>query len=147
MWTFVISGALYLFGVGLVLMIKPAYMFTPDGNWKEFGIGQDCKRYTPFPFWMFCLLWALVCYLIVLCVESYMLENSTDEMVNEVYSKKSNKKNNRKNQIVESDLQFDDEMDDYDGGRTLPKGYYVLNKKASRLAGAPKYVFISQEEL
>jgi hypothetical protein len=76
-----------------------------------------------------------------------MLENSTDEMVNEVYSKKSNKKNNRKNQIVESDLQFDDEMDDYDGGRSLPKGYYVLNKKASRLAGAPKYVFISQEEL
>jgi hypothetical protein len=72
-------------------------------------------------------------------------------MVNDVYSKKNNKKNNKKTPTFqkeeESDLQFDDEIDDYDGGRALPKGYYVLNKKASRLAGAPKYVFISQEEL
>ena len=27
----------------------------------------------------------------------------------------------------------------------LPKGYYVLNNKATRLAGVPKYVYLGEE--
>ena len=29
---------------------------------------------------------------------------------------------------------------------TLPKGYYVLNKKATKLSGVPKYVYLGAEE-
>jgi hypothetical protein len=68
MWIFIISGILYLVGIAIVLILKPSYMFTPDGHWKEFGIGQREDRYTPFPFWLFCLVWALVAYFLVLFI-------------------------------------------------------------------------------
>jgi hypothetical protein len=35
----------------------------------------------------------------------------------------------------------------YDSGEAveLPKGYYVLNKKATKLSGVPKYVYLGPE--
>jgi hypothetical protein len=143
MWTFIVSGALYLVGVAVVLVIKPSFMFTPDGNWKEFGIGQSEARYTTFPFWLFCLLWAVASYVIVLLTLPLIIDMEpveVNEYTENVY--KNNKKPKVKKVIEESDLLFDDEVEPV---KTLPKGYYVLNKKASRLAGTPKYVFIAEE--
>lgn len=146
MWTFVVSGALYLVGVAVVLVIKPSFMFTPDGNWKEFGIGQSEARYTTFPFWLFCLLWAVACYVIVLLTLPLIIDM---EDVNEpVYTRNTNTNNRKaknKKMFNESDLMFDDEVEG-DAVKTLPKGYYVLNKKASRLAGSPKYIYMGEEE-
>lgn len=145
MWAFIISGALYLVGVAVALVVKPSFMFAPDGAWKEFGIGQDPKRYTSFPFWLFCLVWAVLSYVIVLTfiplfVDMNEMNDGSEEVPSNVY--KTNKVNRRSKKIVEdSDLVFDDEVEV--GG--LPKGYYVLNKKASRLAGAPKYVYLGEE--
>jgi len=144
MWTFIVSGALYLVGVAVVLVIKPSFMFTPDGNWKEFGIGQSEARYTTFPFWLFCLLWAVASYLIVLLTLPLIIDTEpvdTNEYTEAVY--RNNKKSKVKKVVEESDLLFDDEVEPV---KTLPKGYYVLNKKASRLAGTPKYVFIAEED-
>jgi lysylphosphatidylglycerol synthetase-like protein (DUF2156 family) len=138
MWAFIISGALYLVGVAVALVIKPSFMFAPDGTWKEFGIGQDEKRYTVFPFWLFCLVWAVLAYVIVLTLTPLIAdvgENSEDQ----VYKSKNNARRVKKN-TEDSDLVFDDEV------QGLPKGYYVLNKKASRLAGTPKYVYLGEEE-
>ena len=143
MWAFIISGALYLVGVAVALVIKPSFMFAPDGAWKEFGIGQDEKRYTVFPFWLFCLVWAVLSYVIVLTLMPLMpLMRLDDTEINndESVYKKNNSKRNKKN-VEDSDLVFDDEVEP-----VLPKGYYVLNKKASRLAGAPKYVYLGEEE-
>ena len=145
MWTFIVSGALYLVGVAVVLVIKPSIMFTPDGNWKEFGIGQSEARYTTFPFWLFCLLWAVASYVIVLLTLPLIIDMEpvdTNEYTEAVYTR--NKKLKAKRVVEESDLLFDDEMEE--PVKTLPKGYYVLNKKASRLAGTPKYVFMGEEE-
>jgi len=145
MWTFIVSGALYLVGVAVVLVIKPSFMFTPDGNWKEFGIGQSEARYTTFPFWLFCLLWAVLSYVIVLLTLPLIIDTSpvdTESYPEPVYSR-NNKKSRNKKVVEESDLLFDDEVEPV---KTLPKGYYVLNKKASRLAGTPKYVFIAEQE-
>jgi len=148
MWTFVVSGALYLVGVAVVLVIKPSFMFTPDGNWKEFGIGQSEARYTTFPFWLFCLLWAVACYVIVLLTLPLIIDM---EDVNEpVYTRNTNtttnnRKAKNKKMFNESDLMFDDEVEG-NAVKTLPKGYYVLNKKASRLAGSPKYIYMGEEE-
>ena len=121
-------------------------MFTPDGNWKEFGIGQSEARYTTFPFWLFCLLWAVACYVIVLLTLPLIIDM---EDVNEpVYTRNTNTNNRKaknKKMFNESDLMFDDEVEG-DAVKTLPKGYYVLNKKASRLAGSPKYIYMGEEE-
>lgn len=139
MWAFIISGAIYLVGVAVALVIKPSFMFAPDGTWKEFGIGQDPKRYTSFPFWLFCLVWAVLSYVIVLTFIPLVADmNEISEINQEEYRPKNNKRS--KKNVENSDLVFDDEVEG------LPKGYYVLNKKASRLAGAPKYVYLGEEE-
>ncbi len=131
MWGFVLAGILYLLGVGAVLFIKPYLMFTPDGQWKEFGIGQRDDRYSPFPFWLFCLVWAIVSYILI----SLALNVQTKQV-----------KNMRKMNVTPN-IEYDDNTYDLDGDvQKLPKGYYVLNKKATRLSGVPKYVFIGEEE-
>jgi len=68
---------------------------------------------------------------------------NTDEMNSEeqVYKSKNNARRVKKN-VEDSDLVFDDEVQP----AGLKKGYYVLNKKASRLAGTPKYVYLGEEE-
>jgi hypothetical protein len=150
MWVFIISGALYLIGVAIILVIKPSFMFTPDGNWKEFGIGQNAERYTTFPFWLFCLTWALISYTIVLIILPSRIDDG--DYINEDNYTKNRNRNSKyktvKRNVTEndSDLVFDDDVDEVVGNlKTLPKGYYVLNKKASRLAGVPKYVFMTEE--
>ena len=127
MWTFIIAGTVYLLGVGVVLVIKPSYMFTPDGNWKEFGIGKRDDTYTPFPFWLFCLVWALISYFLILFLmsktkRSYAVQ---EEVMDDIY-----------NPVELPNAK----------PVTLPKGYYVLNKKATKLSGVPKYVYLGAEE-
>ena len=133
MWTFIVAGAVYLIGVGVILVIRPSFMFTPVGDWKEFGIGQREDRYTPFPFWLFCLVWALVAYFLVLMV---MTATGFDEVRASVASRKNRP---TLNSVDEG------ETVDLEQPQKLPKGYYVLNKKASRMAGVPKYVYLGEE--
>jgi hypothetical protein len=134
MWTFVLSGIVYLLGVGVVLYTKPTLMFTPDGQWKEFGIGQREDRYSPFPFWLFCLVWAATSYILVTLVSGIQQNQNQNQ--------KSIRRRN-----VSADIDYENNTYDLDGDVTnLPKGYYVLNKKATRLSGVPKYVYIGAEE-
>jgi hypothetical protein len=123
MWIFLTAGILYMVGVGLVLSIKPEFMFTPDGAWKEFGIGKNPESYTTFPFWMFCIVWAFISFSIVM-----------------VFQPVSHAQMN----IPLPELNAPPQMPQ--GPVELPKGYYVLNKKATALAGVPKYVYLGQEE-
>jgi len=58
------SALLYLIGVVVILFLKPNFMFQEDGAWKEFGI-SNTKKYTWFPVWLFCIVWALVSFAIV----------------------------------------------------------------------------------
>ena len=124
MWTFVFAGALYLVGVAVVLVIRPALMFDASGNWLEFGIGKTAQH-TPFPFWLFCLVWALVSYVIVLVairVWTRPLAAAAPLVP-----------------LAPLDEAVMDETVE------LPKGYYMLNKKATKLAGVPKYVYLGTE--
>jgi hypothetical protein len=123
-------------------------MFTPDGVWKEFGIGKNESRYTPFTFWLFCLVWALLSYIIVLLIAP-LFERSDQPVVN------VNRRNKRNVRFMnDSDLVFDDEIEsepaEYsepaESSQKLPKGYYVLNRKASKIAGVPKYVYLGEDE-
>ena len=89
-------------------------MFTDKGEWKEFGIGRDRAYFTPFPFWMFVFLWALLSYLV-----SRILFKIIDK-VDIVTTVQPNK------------------IGEPPGD--LTPGYYVLNKNSAR-RGAPRYVY------
>ena len=135
MLRFLISGAVYLVGVAIVLVMKPSYMFTPDGHWKEFGIGKSQDKYTPFPFWLFCLLWAVISYIIVFFVYD-RLGMSTE-------SKEDSDISLDQEKYDDSDLYNDPTIKT--NTQKLKKGYYMLNKKATRMAGVPKYVYLGEE--
>ena len=140
MWTFIFAGSIYLTGVAIILVLKPTFMFTPDGNWKEFGIGQNEARYTPFTFWLFCLVWAFISYILVLAVLPAFYSDSAPALQNV-------RRNVRNKRFVEnSDLVFEDELVAPSEQAELPKGYYVLNRKASKMAGVPKYMYLGPEE-
>ena len=154
MWTFILAGGLYLVGVAVILVIKPSFMFTPDGNWKEFGIGQSELRYTTFPFWLFCIVWAVVSYTFVILVMPPMppISSITEEpirrKVKNTWFRNTPAPAYSSAKVVppvesDSDLVFDDEIEAPD---MLKKGYYVLNKKASKLAGVPKYVYLGEDQ-
>jgi hypothetical protein len=115
MWTFLIAGVVYLIGIAVILTFRPEYMFTPDGLWKEFGIEKG-NEYTLCPFWLFCILWAVISYFLVIVfyTEDDVLES------------------------VQRSVDLSQPVE-------LPKGYYVLNNKATRLAGVPKYVYLGED--
>jgi hypothetical protein len=141
MWTFIYAGALYLVGVAIILVVKPKFMFTPDGNWKEFGIGQNDARYTVFPFWLFCIVWALVSYAIITMIVPRESSQPPDEV--SYPQRNSNRRQKNTTYVPEEDeLVFDDDIEE----PKLKKGYYMLNRKASKIAGVPKYVYLGEEE-
>jgi len=120
MWTLLLAGSVYLVGIAIVLAVRPQYMFTPDGLWKEFGIEKG-DEYTLCPFWLFCILWGCVSYFLVLA----FYKEDTDVQMNMPMNMP---------QTVDISKPVE-----------LPKGYYVLNNKATRLAGVPKYVYLGEE--
>jgi hypothetical protein len=133
MMVFLIAGILYLVGVGIVLAIKPTLMFTPDGNWKEFRIGGVDGIGTPFPFWMFCITWALVSYGIVL-----LMVGSDSAFGQMGQGQPQGRRNNWRAPMLESTRDLEPE------GIELPPGYYMLNKRGSK-NGVPRYIFIGEE--
>jgi hypothetical protein len=120
----IFSGILYLGGVATLLMVRPSLMFTADGIWKEFGIGRDTETHTWMPFWLFCILWSLVSYLIVvLMADAGLLPGLWVSHV-EVSSPAG-----RVKQV-----------------NNLPKGpkpgYYMLNTEGTGVEGIPKYIYL-----
>ena len=93
-------------------------MFDSSGNWKEFGFSNP--NHTWFPFWLFCLVWALVAYSLV----SFFLGESIPEVV--VKSRK------RGNSVVEVKHEVE----------VMKPGYYALDKETSTKEGFPKYVYL-----
>lgn len=59
-----ISIILFVFMFGLIMMIKPAFLYNRDGSVREFGIGY--KNKTIFPIWLLSLVLGIVSYLIVM---------------------------------------------------------------------------------
>ena len=62
------AGILYLIVIAIILTIKPQFMFTDDGTWKEFGVGRNSNTHTWMPFWLFAILSALISYIVIILV-------------------------------------------------------------------------------
>ncbi len=119
----IFSGILYLAGVALVLSLRPSLMFTEDGIWKEFGIGKNPNTYTWMPFWLFCILWAILSYLFcVLLADGGVLPGLWVSHV-EVEAPAAKTPTPR-------------------GPKTALPGYYMLNTEGSGIEGVPKYIYI-----
>jgi hypothetical protein len=128
---FLYAGLLYLAAIAVVLLLKPAFMFRPDGTWKEFGIGRNQKNYTPLPLWLYSIVAALVSYFVVL-------------LISQMVGGRAGANANRRN-MINIDEELITNISPKDVSPELTPGYYVLNKAASRAAGIPKYVYIGKE--
>ena len=138
----IIAGLLYLSVIAIVLTIKPSFMFTEDGVWKEFGIGRNPNTHTWLPFWLFAILWALISYILVTLLLSF--RKTTPSLLPE--------------EVPENDQLIELTNDDMapvkpSKGRArargrpteLPNGYYILNSEATDAAGGiPKYIFLGK---
>lgn len=116
----IFSGILYLAGVALVLSLRPSLMFTEQGVWKEFGIGKNEATHTWMPFWLFCILWSILSYLIcVLLADAGVLPGLWVSHV-EVKAPALNAPKTK----------------------TPTPGYYMLNTEGSGIQGVPKYIYL-----
>ena len=117
-----IGGILYLTGIAVVLYIRPRLMFTEEGIWKEFGIGKNTEGYSWFPFWLFCMVWAIVSYFAV------FLFTPDDVWVNKVKIEAPASRASVARQI-----------------RSVEKvkpGYYMLNTEGTGIEGVPRYIYL-----
>ncbi len=100
-------------------------MFTQDGIWKEFGIGRNPETHTWMPFWLFCILWALLSYLLtVLLADAGILPGL---WVSHVEVEAPAGRIKQASNVVNKG----------------PKpGYYMLNTEGSGIEGVPKYIYL-----
>ena len=123
------SGLLYLLGIAIVLALKPSFMFTADGAWKEFGVGRNPEKYTVFPIWMFAVTWAVLSFFTIQLlgtlgvlpgVEWTRIESGPSSAISEPTGSRSRKA----------------------GPPELKPGYYMLNTEGTAAEGVPKYIYI-----
>lgn len=120
----IFSGVLYLVGVATVLMLRPELMFTPDGIWKEFGIGRSPETHTWMPFWLFCILWALISYILTVMLADWGILPGLWVSHVEVEAPASRSK--------VANL----------GNKGPKPGYYMLNTEGTGVEGVPKYIYL-----
>ena len=120
----IFSGVLYLVGVATVLMLRPALLFTPDGVWKEFGIGRNPETHTWMPFWLFCIVWAIFSYVLVVILADWGVLPG----------------------LWVSHLEVETPAGRSKGVSNASKGpkpgYYMLNTEGSVIECVPKYVYL-----
>lgn len=122
----IFSGILYLAGVALVLSFRPALMFTEQGVWKEFGIGKSEETHTWMPFWLFCILWSVLSYILcVLLAEAGILPGL---WVSHVEVQEPPVGPSPAPKVAKS--------------KTPVPGYYMLNTEGSGIEGVPKYIYL-----
>lgn len=131
---FLIAGCLYLVGTALILALKPEFMFTREGVWKEFGLGRNPATHTWMPFWLFTILWAILSYILASILVHTMFPTKSTNNTSMPFS--------TANQPVE--LPSDDVLMKRSIRKgKLPRGYYILNTEDTE-AGIPSYIYLGK---
>jgi hypothetical protein len=157
METLLVAGSFYLIVIAIILTIKPSFMFTEDGYWKEFGIGRNPKTHTWMPFWFFAILTALVSYILAILLLRFRTDTSTTNIASttpQVEVKKTVSVKAKSPEILDEVVEVNAE--DFEPPvvkprrRTprvdLPDGYYMLNQQATDAAGGiPKYIYLGKD--
>jgi hypothetical protein len=170
MRTLILSAVLYLLGIAILLLFRPALMFKKDGTWKEFG--TTSVEHSIFPFWLFCIIWAILSYMItMLVVGEYSTaaacaavatttlspekeDSSPEDLVEPLPIKTTNKRKNIIGKSMTGYHMLNENATEeaggvpqylYVGDTPLKKpGYYMLNKKRDDLS-KPKYIYVGNE--
>jgi len=87
-------------------------MFHKDGRWKEFGLNDTETTYIPF--WLFCIVWAVVSHGLVRLVYS-------DDVVTESLTGRVQEPANDEN---------------------AKSGYYKLDSSLMKRKGVPRYIYV-----
>lgn len=132
------GGLLYLTGVVAVLYFRPRLFFNEEGYWKEFGIGRNPQRYTWMPFWLFCILWALLSYATIYGL-LFMIKRQEMETLSQESLLETGLRRRRRNGLRAA---FTVPPAGY--GNFQP-GYYVMDKAATTRNGIPRYVYYGPE--
>ena len=137
------SAVLYLAGIAIVLYIRPELMFRRDGRWKEFGVNSLDTTY--FPFWMFCIVWAVVAHAIV------RLLVTDDEGIVKKVAKAAKS-------VAAAASATGTGLATYvhnpaTASAAMPEpteeaqpGYYKLDDSLMRRKGVPRYIFVGQDK-
>jgi hypothetical protein len=149
-----VAGLLYLIVTAIVLTIKPNLMFTEGGDWKEFGIGRNPATHTWMPFWLFAVLSALICYiLVVLIFALYKIPGNMETPTIPNLTARQGSANTAAADAVEvypedltAEIATVKRSTRLRGKPAeLPEGYYVLNTEATDAAGGvPKYIYLGK---
>ena len=153
MRTLLLAAILYLIGVVVILLMRPGFMFDEDGRWKEFG--SLSKDHTMFPFWLFCISWAVLSY----CITMYFMGgigSRKEETVSNSSNSRSGKrsKSGKKgraplsaapNAVPEDLVEPLPPTTPKKDMKPMKPGYYVLNDTSKNTGGAPKYVYYGAE--
>jgi hypothetical protein len=147
MRTLILSAVLYLSGVAGLLLFRPKLMFKKDGTWKEFGTVSD--EHSIFPFWLFCIVWAIVSYLVTLLLVGEYSTSATvaTSVVAPVMNAVSSTKDESPEDAVEPlPLKTSGRRSNIIN-KSMEKGYHMLNENATKKAGTPQYVYVGNTEL
>lgn len=168
MRTLILSAVLYLLGIAILLLFRPALMFKKDGSWKEFG--TTSVDHSVFPFWLFCIVWAILSYMITMLIvgeystaaacaavttTTLLNEESPEDLVEPLPLKTTNKRSNIINKSMPGYHMLNENATEaadgvpqylYVGDTPLKKpGYYMLNTKRNDLS-KPKYIYVGNEK-
>jgi len=139
MRTLLFAAILYLIGVIVILLVRPTLMFDGAGNWKEFGTVDT--NHTIFPFWLFCIVWAVASYIICIlffkdakdfgsAVGAAAVAHSMTETPEDLVPVLPSKTRGKKAPNITTPY-----------GNMKP-GYYVLDAKELKKTGIPKYLYV-----
>jgi hypothetical protein len=129
------SAVLYLLGITVVLYLRPRVMFHQDGRWKEFGLHGEDSTYVPF--WLFCILWAVLAYGIVLVLSREKSPGIPAESLRPV--------GNPPKAEALSPLPVPSEAPKQNNTQGKP-GYYKLDEAIMKEKGTPLYVYIGPDK-
>jgi hypothetical protein len=136
------SGILYLTGVAIVLFLRPQLMFHENGSWKEFGIGRDPLQYTWMPIWLFCILWAIISYLLViLLADAGFLPGLWVSTVEVSRSTNTRARSGSGNGTAAAPAPAT-ASPPAPAPAGMKPGYYMLNTEGSGIEGVPKYIYL-----
>ena len=118
-------------------------MFHHDGRWKEFGVNGIETTY--FPFWLFCIIWAVIAYALVRAFysDSEPAHKENIHMVSDLA--KMPVKPPKPEAIQPLPVPETPAAPNPPSSQGKP-GYYKLDEAILKEKGTPLYVYVGQEK-